>query len=73
MRIRARGRLSSIPAAQQRLRSAELKLADARANPSHIHHFSRLEDDLEEARRLLEVAHKRAEADKMRLGGNTPK
>jgi hypothetical protein len=69
--MRQRGRLTGLPAARQRLKYAEMVLADARANPKAMHHFSRLEDNLAEARRLLEVAERRAAADRERLGGHT--
>ena len=58
-----RGRLTGVGAAEQRLRTAQRILADARTNPKAMHHFSRLEDNVAEAKRLLEVAHERAEAD----------
>src|SRR5262249_1267364 len=57
-----RGRLTGVGAAMQRLRTAERILADARANPKALHHFSRLEDDVAEAKRLVEVAKDRAAA-----------
>ena len=66
--MRLRGRLNGIAAAQQGLRTAERILADACANPKAMHHFSRLEDDLAEGRRLVDVAERRAAADETRLG-----
>jgi hypothetical protein len=64
--MRLRGRLTGIAAAQQRLLTAERILADAHANPKAMHHISRLEDNIAEAKRLLDVAERRAAADKAR-------
>jgi hypothetical protein len=61
--MRQRGRLTGIAAAQQRLRTAKRILADACANTAHVHDYARLERDIDEAERLLAVAHERAEAD----------
>ena len=61
--MRQRGRLTGVGAALARLRTAERILTDARANPKALHHFSRLEDDLAEAKRLVEVARDREAAD----------
>jgi hypothetical protein len=55
--------LSGIAEAEHRLRRAERILRDARANPKAMHHFSTLEGNVAEARRLVEVAKDRAAAD----------
>jgi hypothetical protein len=52
-----------VGAAQQRLHSAELKLADARKSPHAGYDLHKLEADVVEAQRLLVVAKRRAEAD----------
>jgi len=60
--MRPRGMLTGIAEAEIRLRRAENTLRDARSNPKAMHDLSRLEDDVKEAERLLEVAHDRAAA-----------
>ena len=61
--MRQRRMLTGVGAAQQRLRTAQAILADARANPKALHDLSRLENDVLEAKRLVEVAYERAQAD----------
>jgi hypothetical protein len=61
--MRQRRMLTGVGAAQQRLRTAQATLADARANPKALHDLSRLENDVLEAKRLVAVAYERAQAD----------
>jgi hypothetical protein len=58
-----RGRASGVTAAAIRLAIAQRQLADARKHPEAGHDLHRLEADIVEAKRLVTVDKRRAEAD----------